>query len=130
MRATGHAAPAAPTRLQALEHEVARLRDAVAALERARGPRDDHEAAVLVALARIVDGATFTAADVHDRGALDPDFRRHLHRADLYDARAIGYLLRQARGHVFAGRRLERAAERHAWRFVAVSDGSGIGRAW
>lgn len=113
--------------------EIAALRATVAALdarlalvERRRGPRDDHEHAALAALALVVADATFTAADVLKLGDLDPAFRRHLDQADVWNAPDVGYLLRQARGHHFAGRRLDRADARHAWRFVL--DASGIGQ--
>lgn len=114
--------------IRELRAQVAALRAEVAALQRARGPRDDHERAVLEALASIVGALEFSAADLVRRGALDETFGELLARADVADAREAGYLLRGAHRHEFAGGRLERGSGRGSWRFVR--DASSIDPAW
>lgn len=119
--------------------DVADLRREVAALSRQvadlvelirhtsqhrRGPRDEHERAVLDALARIVGaGTTFRAADVIERGAVDTEFRRLLAAADLFETGQVGYLLRQSKGQLFGGARLD-SGGRGLWQFVP--DACGI----
>lgn len=129
---------AAPTRhdtareVAELKREVAELKRQVAQLaeqirqgtQHRRGPRDEHERAVLDALVRIVGvGTPFQAADVLERGTFDSEFHQLLAGADLVEIRPIGYLLRQAKGQPFGGARLD-SCGRGLWQFVP--DACGI----
>jgi len=110
-----------PSKLLQLVNELAERLDAhhlrLEALERTRGPRDQHERGVLEALAELVRDDFFTPKDVIERCRLDPHFEELLAAADVVDSKAAAYLLRDSRGHSFDGRRLAYDDQARTWRF-------------
>jgi len=124
-----HAVVEAPTKdaaavldaLAALRAEVAALTARVLVLEqKGRGPRDAADEALLRALRSIVQGGTFSAQDVIERGRLDREFRGLLEDADIETTADLGYLLRRCVGVAGLGR-VGKNGSGIVWRFDDAS---------
>ncbi len=121
---------AAANDLDAVVARVARLEVLFEAFARqSRGPRDQHELAVVDALARLLaDVESFGAAAVLDLGRHDHAFKALLDAADLRDVAGVGYILRHCRGRTFHGLTLIRVGRRWAFAhmYVPCADGRTI----
>ena len=108
--ATGATAPDLVARLVAAEAEIVTLKAAVAELQRARGrgPRDGADDHLLEALAELIDGGDFHAADLVERGQIDPVLGMLLTEVGLTTPEDVGYWLRRYREAVVRGRVLTR----------------------
>lgn len=108
-------APDLADRVAALEARMAALE----ALGRRREPRDDADVAALFDVARALDGAAVTAAQLWQRARADVALREALRAADIDSARELGYWLRRLRGVRVGGLQLVSGAQR-----------TGAGRRW
>jgi hypothetical protein len=121
-----------------LRADLGALLARVAVLEAAasrRGPRDDDDRAVVVALAAAIDrtahaveasarlsAVRFAARDVRRLARQDVDLRAALVRADAVSAKSIGRLLARVEGHPIDGITVERAGASGGtvvWRLVS-----------
>jgi len=96
MRATGQAATAAPAAVSRAEFDALAAR--VADLERARGPRDGEDLALLEQLIVSTSGLLFGALDLQRHASVDPALAEALAGACLQTPGEIGAWLRDRKG--------------------------------
>ncbi|MBP7571016.1 MAG: hypothetical protein KBA95_13235 [Acidobacteria bacterium] len=90
------------------------------------GPRATVDAAALVAaIARVVEGRAFSAGELLQHTAVDPELAASLEALGLRSTRALGAALRGVRDQVIDGRRVTaigRDAAGMVWAVVYVAD--------
>jgi len=99
-------------KLADIVQRVSQLELAVAALQRARGPRDAEDAEVLPVLARQIGGRTFSSRELLEHAEKDPEVKRVLDNAGLTTVREIGCYLRRMRDVPLDGRTIRRDGRR------------------
>jgi hypothetical protein len=80
----------------------------LAALERNRGPRDQADAALLLAIAAAIDDRPFTSSQLMAHAAVDLALAAALADADIDHAQELGCVCRRLEGIAVKGLRLER----------------------
>jgi hypothetical protein len=89
--------------LAAVRAELLELRARVQALERGRGPRDDADRALVLALADAAAGLPFKAGMVFRRAVAVPALADALRNADVDNEKQLGKLLDRVKGSPIEG---------------------------
>jgi hypothetical protein len=87
------------------------LADILRALQRTHGPRDDADAAVLLAIAETIGDRRFTASQLLAHAEVSPALHEALQAADIVDTRDLGWFCRRVHGSPRPSVQLERAGE-------------------
>lgn len=108
-----------------IDARLADLERRLAALEAARDPRDAADLEALESIARALDGAAATTAEIWRRAGADAALRRALRDADVDSPAELGYWLRRIRDVQTNGLRLMLMTRTGAGRQWAVhADGA------
>jgi hypothetical protein len=88
------------------------LVEILAALERASGPRDAADLAVLLAIVETISDRRWTCGQLLEHAELAPALQDALEAADVVTTRDLGWFCRRVHGSPRAGICLERAGNR------------------